>query len=101
MLQTYTVTFHNADGTTVNGELETDAVLPTVEGWTITPNAAGGYDAVPVGGTPPPTAAAAPTFVPPAGTYTTPQHVALACPTPGSSIYYTLDGSTPTAASNL
>ncbi|MGA3006409.1 MAG: chitobiase/beta-hexosaminidase C-terminal domain-containing protein, partial [Opitutaceae bacterium] len=40
--------------------------------------------------------AAIPTFSPVAGTYTSAQSVTIACTTPGSSIAYTTDGSTPT-----
>jgi hypothetical protein len=40
--------------------------------------------------------AATPTFLPIAGTYGSTQFVALSCSTPSSSIYYTVDGSTPT-----
>src|SRR5215469_5665095 len=47
---------------------------------------------------PPPPAAATPTFWPPAGTYS-PTQIALADTTANSSIYYTTDGSTPTASS--
>jgi N-acetylneuraminic acid mutarotase len=43
--------------------------------------------------------AASPTFNPAAGTYTSIQTVTLADSTTGASIYYTLDGSTPTTAS--
>ncbi len=44
--------------------------------------------------------AATPTFSPaPIGTFTTPQSVALADSSPGVTIYYTLDGSTPTTSS--
>jgi hypothetical protein len=43
--------------------------------------------------------AAAPTFSPIAGTYTSAQTVALSDPTPGALLYYTLDGSTPTTNS--
>ncbi|MEC3981462.1 chitobiase/beta-hexosaminidase C-terminal domain-containing protein [Amycolatopsis sp. H20-H5] len=45
------------------------------------------------------TAVAAPTFTPPGGTYATTQSVTLASATSGSSIRYTVDGSTPTASS--
>jgi hypothetical protein len=44
---------------------------------------------------------AAPTFNPPAGSYTGAQSVAIATPTSGAAIHYTLDGSTPTASSTL
>jgi hypothetical protein len=42
---------------------------------------------------------AAPTFTPSAGTYTTTQNVAITSSTPGSVIYFTTDGSTPTTSS--
>jgi glucosylceramidase len=45
--------------------------------------------------------AATPAFSPVAGTYSSAQNVSLSDTTPGSSIYYTTDGSTPTAASAL
>ena len=40
-----------------------------------------------------------PTFTPAAGTYYTPFDVTIKCGTSGASIYYTLDGSTPTTSS--
>ncbi|MBB2487537.1 chitobiase/beta-hexosaminidase C-terminal domain-containing protein [Mitsuaria sp. WAJ17] len=43
--------------------------------------------------------AAAPTFSVPAGTYTSAQQISLASSTPGAVIRYTIDGSTPSAAS--
>jgi sugar lactone lactonase YvrE len=43
--------------------------------------------------------AATPTFNPPIGPITNGTSIALACSTPGSTIYYTLDGSTPTSNS--
>ena len=47
----------------------------------------------------PPPAAAAPTFTPAAGTYTTAQSVTLASTTPAASFFYTTNGTTPTTAS--
>jgi len=46
-------------------------------------------------------AAATPTFSPVAGTYTSPQSVTLSSTTPGSKIYYTTNGTTPTTSSTL
>lgn len=46
-------------------------------------------------------AVAAPTFSPVGGTYDEAQNVTITCETEGASIYYTLDGSTPTNASTL
>ena len=43
--------------------------------------------------------AATPTFNPPGGTYVLPQLVEIASASPGTTIYYTTDGSTPTTAS--
>ena len=42
-----------------------------------------------------------PVFTPSAGTYNEPQTVTLTCDTEGATIYYTLDGSTPTTSSNV
>jgi sulfatase modifying factor 1 len=44
---------------------------------------------------PPPNTVAAPTFNPPGGTYTSAQNVTISCATPGVTIYYSTDGSTP------
>jgi hypothetical protein len=46
-----------------------------------------------------PPQAAAPTFTPPAGNYSTPQPVTMSDATPGVTIFYTLDGSVPTVSS--
>jgi photosystem II stability/assembly factor-like uncharacterized protein len=46
-------------------------------------------------------ACATPTFDPPGGIYTSPISVTLASATPGATIYYTLDGTTPTNASPI
>jgi hypothetical protein len=45
-----------------------------------------------------PSKVATPTFSPPGGTYDSAQSVEIACDTPGSSIRYTTDGSTPTSS---
>ncbi len=44
-------------------------------------------------------AVAGPVFTLPDGTYTTDQSIAVTCATPGATMYYTTDGSLPTAAS--
>jgi hypothetical protein len=52
-------------------------------------------DCVPTCNTSASTPAATPTFNPPAGTYTSPQQVAISSTTPSATIYYTTDGTTP------
>ena len=47
----------------------------------------------------PPNTVAAPVFTPPAGSYSTPQDIAISSATEGATIRYTLDGSTPNPAS--
>ncbi|HOT78328.1 MAG TPA: chitobiase/beta-hexosaminidase C-terminal domain-containing protein, partial [Candidatus Wallbacteria bacterium] len=42
-----------------------------------------------------------PTFAPPAGNYMDTQSVTISCQTPNSAVYYTLDGSEPTASGTL
>ena len=51
--------------------------------------------------TAPAAAVATPTFSVASGAYTSTQSVELACETDGATIYYTLDGSTPTSSSTL
>lgn len=48
-----------------------------------------------------PSPPAAPTFSPGSGTYSSPQSVTLSDVTPGATIYYTTDGSTPTISSTV
>lgn len=48
---------------------------------------------------PPPPPAATPTFSPAPGTYTSAQSVTISDTTPGATIHYTIDGSTPTTSS--
>lgn len=43
----------------------------------------------------------APTFTPPAGTYNAAQNVTIASTTPGATIYYTTDGTTPSASGTI
>lgn len=53
------------------------------------------------GGTTPPQTVATPTFSPAGGNYTSAQTVTISTSTAGSTIRYTVDGSTPTASSTL
>ena len=55
------------------------------------------FNLISVNGVQPPLQVATPTFSPAGGSYTTPQTVTLTDGTAGSTIRYTLDGSTPTA----
>ena len=50
---------------------------------------------------PTPTPPAAPTFSPEAGTFYSAQSVSISCTTDGAKIYYTLDGSAPSASSDV
>jgi Legume lectin domain/Chitobiase/beta-hexosaminidase C-terminal domain len=52
-------------------------------------------------GTQPQATATAPTFSPAPGSYSAAQSITLSSPTPGASIHYTTNGSTPTASSAL
>jgi len=45
------------------------------------------------------TSVSRPVFIPPGGTYNSPQQVAITCSTSNSAIYYTLNGTNPTSAS--
>lgn len=61
-------------------------------------NGCGGSSA---SGSPTTTTAAAPTFSPATGTYSTTQSVTISDTTPGATIYYTTNGTTPTTASTV
>lgn len=55
----------------------------------------------PYNGDTPPVTVATPIFSPAAGTYTSAQTVTISCSTSGATIYYTTDGSTPSASSSV
>jgi hypothetical protein len=108
---TYTITgFANADtasavtGTPAESTTATQGSAPGTYPITITKGAlsAANYAFTFVPGTLTITAlpaAATPTFNPPAGTYMSVQSVTIGDSTPGAIIYYTIDGTTPTASS--
>ena len=55
----------------------------------------------PYGGENPPVTVSIPTFSPAGGTYISAQNVTISCSTSGATIYYTTNGSTPTASSTV
>jgi sugar lactone lactonase YvrE len=71
---------------------ETISAIASAPGYTISPIATAAY-IIQIPQT------AAPTFAPPAGTYTAAQSVTLADATPNATIYYTTNGTTPTTSS--
>jgi len=71
---------------------ETIKAIATAPGYTQSAVAAGTYTIT--------LTTATPTFSPAQGTYTGTQHVSILCATTGATIYYTTDGSPPTASSN-
>ena len=98
--------YYTTDGTdpTAASEAYTDAIavgetmtikaIAVKEGWTDSEIATAAYTI-----NIPAEQVAAPTFTPAAGEYTAAQSVEIACETDGASIYYTTDGTDPTAAS--
>ena len=97
--------YYTTNGTTptVNSTLYTGAIavntsmtieaIAVASGYSASPVASGAYLIAPP--------AAAPTFQPAPGTYSTAQSVTLSSTTPGFSIYYTTNGTTPTVNSTL
>lgn len=91
--------YYTADGTTPTtgstvysnaltvSATETIQAIATASGYTTSPVASATYTIT--------YPAATPTFSPAAGTYTSAQNVAIADSTPGATIYYTTDGTTP------
>jgi N-acetylneuraminic acid mutarotase len=73
---------------------ETIEAIATASGYSTSPVASATYTIAT-------SAAATPTFNPPAGTYSNVQNVAINDATPGAVIYYTIDGTTPTTSSSI